>query len=92
MSQSRTLATTSRGLSPLLLFQEIKKKWGGLDFVVHAVAFSDKSELSGEYLNTTRENFQRSMLISCFSFTEVAREAFRLASYKLPVKTKIIVD
>ena len=46
-----------------------------LDFVVHAVAFSDKSELSGEYLNTTRENFLRSMLISCFSFTEVSKEA-----------------
>ena len=42
---------------------------------MHAVAFSDKSELSGEYLNTTRENFLRSMLISCFSFTEVAKEA-----------------
>ena len=56
-------------------FQEIKKKWGSLDFVVHAVAFSDKSELSGEYLNTTRDNFLRSMLISCFSFTEVAQEA-----------------
>ena len=38
-------------------FKEIKKKWGGLDFVVHAVAFSDKSELSGKYLNTTRDNF-----------------------------------
>ena len=56
-------------------FQEIKDKWGELDFVVHAVAFSDKSELSGEYLNTTRDNFLRSMLISCFSFTEVAKEA-----------------
>ena len=56
-------------------FQEIKKQWGSIDFVVHAVAFSDKSELSGEYLNTTRDNFLRSMLISCFSFTEVAKEA-----------------
>ena len=50
-------------------FQEIKNKWSGLDFIVHAVAFSDKSELSGEYLSTTRDNFLRSMLISCFSFT-----------------------
>ena len=57
------------------LFKEIKSKWGQIDFVVHAVAFSDKSELSGEYLNTTRENFLKSMLISCFSFTEVAKEA-----------------
>ncbi len=56
-------------------FKEIKNHWGELDFVVHAVAFSDKSELSGAYLNTTRDNFLRSMLISCFSFTEVAQEA-----------------
>ena len=59
-------------------FQEIKNKWSGLDFIVHAVAFSDKSELSGEYLNTSRENFLRSMLISCFSFTEVAKEASKI--------------
>ena len=56
------------------LFENIKAKWGEIDFVVHAVAFSDKSELSGQYLNTTRENFLKSMLISCFSFTEVSKE------------------
>ena len=50
----------------------------GVDFVVHAVAYSDKSELSGEYLNTTRDNFLKSMLISCFSFTEVAKEASKI--------------
>jgi len=61
-------------------FDEIKKKWGNLDFVVHAIAFSDRSELSGEYLNTTRENFLKSMLISCFSFTEIAREASKIMS------------
>jgi len=60
------------------LFEDIKKKWGGLDFVVHAIAFSDRSELSGEYLNTTRENFLKSMLISCFSFTEVAKESSKI--------------
>ena len=60
------------------LFEDIKAKWGQIDFVVHAVAFSDKSELSGEYLNTTRENFLKSMLISCFSFTEVAKEASKV--------------
>ena len=49
-------------------FDDIKNKWGSIDFIVHAVAFSDKSELTGEYLNTSRENFLRSMLISCFSF------------------------
>ena len=60
------------------LFEDIKSQWGEIDFVVHAIAFSDKSELSGEYLNTTRENFLRSMLISCFSFTEVAKEASKI--------------
>ena len=59
-------------------FEDIKKKWGNLDFVVHAVAFSDKSELSGEYINTSRKNFLKSMLISCFSFTEVAKEASKI--------------
>ena len=60
------------------LFEDIKAKWGQIDFVVHAVAFSDKSELSGEYLNTTRENFLKSMLVSCFSFTEIAKEASKI--------------
>ena len=46
--------------------------------MVHAIAFSDRSELSGEYLNTSRENFLKSMLISCFSFTEIAREASKI--------------
>ena len=45
------------------LFEDIKEKWSTIDFVVHAIAYSDKSELSGEYLNTTRDNFLRSMLI-----------------------------
>ena len=56
-------------------FSDIKNKWGDIDFVIHAIAFSDKSELSGSYLDTTRDNFLRSMLISCFSFTEIAKEA-----------------
>jgi len=60
------------------LFEDIKDKWGQIDFVVHAIAFSDRSELSGEYLNTTRENFLKSMLISCFSFTEIAKEASKI--------------
>ena len=59
-------------------FQEIKNKWGHLDFVVHAIAFSDRAELSGEYINTSRENFTKSMLISCFSFTEIAKEASKI--------------
>ena len=50
------------------LFEDVKSQWGQIDFVVHAVAFSDKSELSGEYLNTSRENFLRSMLNFMFFF------------------------
>ena len=60
------------------LFKEIKNKWTSLDFVVHAIAFSDRAELSGEYLNTTRDNFIKSMVVSCFSFTEVAKEASKI--------------
>ena len=52
---------------------EIGAKWGGLDFVVHALAYSDPKELSGRYSDTTRENFINSMVISCFSFTEIAK-------------------
>jgi len=59
-------------------FQDVKEKWGKLDFVVHAVAFSDRAELSGEYINTTRDNFLKSILVSCFSFTEVAKEASKI--------------
>ena len=59
-------------------FQEIKNKWGQLDFVVHAIAFSDRAELSGEYINTSRENFTKSMLVSCFSFTEISKEASKI--------------
>ena len=60
------------------LFKEIKNKWINLDFVVHAIAFSDRAELSGEYLNTTRDNFIKSMVVSCFSFTEIAKEASKI--------------
>ena len=62
------------------LFKEIKNKWSNLDFVVHAIAFSDRTELSGEYLNTSRDNFVKSMIISCFSFTEIAKEASKIMS------------
>jgi enoyl-[acyl-carrier protein] reductase I len=57
------------------LFQTLREKWGRLDFLVHAIAFSDKNELKGRYADTTRENFSRTMVISCFSFTELARRA-----------------
>ncbi|MCZ8316258.1 enoyl-ACP reductase FabI [Phreatobacter sp.] len=59
-------------------FARIGETWGGLDFVVHAIGFSDKSELKGRYADTTRDNFSRTMVISCFSFTEVAKRAVPL--------------
>lgn len=57
------------------VFTKVKEAWGGLDFVVHALAYSDPKELSGRYSDTTRENFINSMVISCFSFTEIAKRA-----------------
>ncbi len=57
------------------VFAVLKKKWGKLDFVVHAIGFSDKNELRGRYIETTRENFLRTMDISCWSFTAVAKRA-----------------
>jgi enoyl-[acyl-carrier protein] reductase I len=59
-------------------FAEIEKTWGSLDFVVHALAFSDRRELQGRYSDTTRENFSNTMIISCFSFTEIAKRAAAL--------------
>jgi enoyl-[acyl-carrier protein] reductase I len=60
------------------VFETLRAKWGHLDFLVHAIAFSDKNELKGRYADTTRENFSRTMLISCFSFTELAKRAAAL--------------
>jgi enoyl-[acyl-carrier protein] reductase I len=60
------------------VFDEVKSQWGGLDFLVHAVAFSDKNELKGRYADSTRQNFIRSMVISCYSFTEAAKRAAAL--------------
>jgi len=57
------------------LFAGVADRWGRLDFLVHAIAFSDKDELTGKYLNTTRGNFLRTLDISCFSFTDVCRRA-----------------
>jgi enoyl-[acyl-carrier protein] reductase I len=56
-------------------FAQIEKEWGSLDFIVHAIAFSDKKELDGRYVDTTRENFLRTMDISVFSFTAVTQRA-----------------
>jgi len=60
------------------LFAALAEKWGSLDFLVHAIAFSDKNELKGRYADTTRENFIRTMVISCFAFTEAAKRAAAL--------------
>ncbi|MBT9371579.1 enoyl-ACP reductase FabI [Rhizobium sp. CSW-27] len=60
------------------VFAAIGERWGKLDFVVHAIGFSDKNELKGLYADTTRENFSRTMVISCFSFTEIAKRAAAL--------------
>lgn len=56
-------------------FDALKKQWGTMDFLVHAIGFSDKNELKGRYADTTRKNFERTMVISCFSFTEAAKRA-----------------
>ena len=60
------------------VFDTLKKEWGTIDFLVHAIAFSDKNELKGKYADTTRDNFTRTMVISCFSFTEIAKRAAAL--------------
>ena len=61
-----------------VLFETLAAEWGRLDFVVHAIAFSDKDQLKGRYVDTTRENFRMSLDISCFSFTDLARRASAL--------------
>ena len=57
------------------VFTKMKDAWGSIDFVVHALAFSDPRELNGRYVNTSRDNFTNTMVISCFSFTEIAKHA-----------------
>jgi enoyl-[acyl-carrier protein] reductase I len=56
-------------------FDALKREWGGVDFVVHAIAYSDKEELKGRYLDTSRANFSRTLDVSCYSFTAIARRA-----------------
>jgi enoyl-[acyl-carrier protein] reductase I len=62
------------------VFAELESKWGKLDFVVHAVAFSDKTELDGRYVDTSEKNFTQTMLVSCYSLTAVAKRAEKLMS------------
>ena len=59
-------------------FDKIKTRWGTMDFLIHAIAFSDKAELTGRFINTSRANFNNSLAISCFSFIDVARRASEL--------------
>ncbi|WP_119392773.1 enoyl-ACP reductase FabI [Taklimakanibacter lacteus] len=61
-------------------FATIAREWGELDFVVHAIAFSDKDELTGRYVDTTADNFTKTMFISCYSFTAIAQRAEKLMS------------
>jgi enoyl-[acyl-carrier protein] reductase I len=60
------------------VFGEVASRWGGLDFLVHAIAFSDKDQLTGRYVDCTAENFSRTLLISCYSFTAIAQRAEKL--------------
>jgi enoyl-[acyl-carrier protein] reductase I len=60
------------------VFAEVETLWGGLDFLVHCIAFSDKDELTGRYIDTTEANFTKSLLISCYSFTAIAQRAEKL--------------
>lgn len=62
------------------VFSAVEKEWGSLDFVVHSVAYSDKDELSGRYVDTSRDNFKLTLDISCFSFTKIAKRAAGLMS------------
>jgi len=60
------------------VFDAVKSAWGSLDFLVHAIAFSDKDQLDGRYIDTTEDNFAKTMLVSCYSFTAVAQRAEKL--------------
>ena len=57
------------------VFETLKAEWGSIDFLVHSIGFSNKNELKGKYADTSRENFSRTMVISCFSFTEIVKRA-----------------
>jgi enoyl-[acyl-carrier protein] reductase I len=69
-------ATDVAGLDAV--FDAMAKKWGSIDFVVHAIAFSDRNELTGKYVDTSRDNFIQTMLVSCYTFTDFARRAAKL--------------
>ena len=66
------------GASIDAVFAEAEKTWGAIDFVVHCIAFSDKEQLTGRYIETTEDNFTKSLAISCYSFTAIAQRAEKL--------------
>ncbi|MFI4988806.1 MAG: enoyl-ACP reductase FabI [Alphaproteobacteria bacterium] len=66
------------GASLDAVFAAMAESWGTIDFIVHAIAFSDRGELTGKYVDTSRDNFVQTMLVSCYSFTEIARRAAKL--------------
>ena len=65
------------------VFEAVKQRWGKIDFVVHAIAFSDKDQLDGRYLETTADNFSKTMLVSCYSLTAIAQRAEKLDRRRL---------
>ena len=69
------------------LFKEIDNQWGGIDFIVHAIAFSDKDELTGRYISTSKDNFLQTMLVSCYSFTSILKHAEPLLNNNASVLT-----
>ena len=68
----------TNGASMDAVFADLRERWGRLDFLVHAIAFSDKNELDGRYVDTSEKNFSQTMLISCYSFTALAQRAEKL--------------
>ena len=60
------------------LFEQLADKWGSLDFIVHAISFSDRNELTGKYVNTTRANFQLTLDVSCYTLTAVCQRAMKM--------------
>ena len=60
------------------VFAAMERQWGSIDFIVHAIAYSDRNELTGHYVDTSRDNFVQTMLVSCYSFTDLARRAAAL--------------
>ena len=65
--------------------KNVEKKFNKIDFIIHAAAYSDKNELNGKYLNTSKDNFINTLNISCFSFTEISKEASTIMNVKVEV-------